>query len=82
MEINWAEKLEDLGSRGANTPEGDGWFSAKDFIENMGVGRNRGYRLLQEAIIDGKMEVFNGSEYNPVLGQKVRRIWYRFISKD
>ena len=78
-EIDWAKNLESISRTVARLPEGDGWFSAEEFIANSGMGRAKAYRVMKQMQTDGKMEYFHGSDYNPRLGHNCRRVWYRFV---
>tara|TARA_B100001057_G_scaffold440849_1_gene475031 strand:+ start:534 stop:782 length:249 start_codon:yes stop_codon:yes gene_type:complete len=82
MEIEWAKNLENIHKQVARLPDGDGWFTAEQFMQKTGTGRAKSYKIIKQMQLDGKMEHFQGSDYNPQLGHNCRRVWYRFINTD
>jgi len=79
LEMSWASKLENLHDDSANKPSGEGWFTVAAFKEETGYGFGKCYKLINQAITNGKMECYSGSEYSGSQKQLVRRNWYRFI---
>ena len=79
-EINWAKNLEDISAVKEKRPEGDGWFTVSEFIDNASIGSQRAYQLIRVGIADGKVEKFIGSVYSNEHQHRVKRVWYRFIS--
>jgi len=77
--LSW-KTLQELLDTPANLPKGKGWMKFKDFAQKAGLGTNRAYRIIQNGIKEGKIEVHKGSEWNPVHKQRTRSTWYRFIS--
>jgi len=82
LEMSWASKLENLHDDSANKPSGEGWFTVADFKEETGYGFGKCYKLINQAITNGKMECYSGSEYSGSQKQLVRRNWYRFIEPN
>jgi hypothetical protein len=76
--VNWAEKLTDIKNLQGISPEGDEWFTSGDFMQNIGVGESKGYRLIRKALADNKLEAFTGSRWNEQHKQCYRQVWYRF----
>ena len=82
MAIDWAKNLASISESKEKKPEGKGWFTVKEFMENSQVGSHRAYDLIRSGISDGKLEKFIGSEYSVEHKHRVKRVWYRFINKD
>jgi hypothetical protein len=80
--MNWAAKLENLHDDSANKPTGEGWFTVADFKEETGFGLGKCYKLINQSITKGKIEMHSGSEYSESQKQLVRRNWYRFIQPN
>ena len=78
MEVNW-KKLQCLLDTPDNLPDGKGWFKFKNFLESAKIGTNRAYRIINNGLKTGEIEMFKGSEWNPVHKQRTRSTWYRFI---
>lgn len=76
--INWAEKFTEMQALQGIDPEGEGWFTAKEFREKMGVGQSKGYRLMSKAMDENKLEAFTGSIWSDTHEQCFRQVWYRF----
>jgi hypothetical protein len=79
MAIDWAKKLEEAGSKKANLPEGDDWFTIQELRQNTGYSINSAYAYVKEQITSGEMEKFKGNTYSKEHNQLVRCVWYRFI---
>ena len=80
--MEWAKKIEELSATRERKPEGENWFTADKFKAEANIGNSRCYKLLKEAREAGKLEIYNGCEFNEELGQLVRRVWYRFIDPN
>jgi hypothetical protein len=76
--VNWAERFSDIMDLQGVYPKGDGWFTSREFMKNMGVAQSKGYRLIKKSLNEDKLEAFTGSEWSDVQHQCYRQVWYRF----
>ena len=77
--INWAKSPQDISQTNEKKPQGDGWFTVKEFMANADIGTHRAYELIRSGIENEQVEKFTGSEYSPTHRQRVKRAWYRFV---
>lgn len=75
--INWAKALESLAKPHEILPEGDGWFTVREFAKNTEVGLHRTYEIMNLGLKDGTVEKFHGSVWSEAHRQRVRKNWYR-----
>ena len=76
--VNWAEKFSDIKNLQGIYPEGEDWFTAREFMDNIGVAESKGYRLIRKALTESKLEAFTGSRWSDQHKQCFRQVWYRF----
>lgn len=79
MAINWAKKLQRVERVNENKPEGNDWFTSKEFREKTQYGVTRSHDVIKQLIDKGEIEVYRGSQYNKQQKQLTRKVWYRFI---
>ena len=77
--IDWAKNLEDISQTNEKKPQGEGWFTVKEFMVNADIGTHRAYDLIRAGMENKQVEKFIGSEYSPTHRHRVKRAWYRFI---
>ena len=78
-DLMWAEKLyTENNSQSENKPSGEGWRTMKEIIEMSEFGQNKTRSIVNNAVVKGKMEAYNGSQES-VLGRLVRQRWYRWV---
>lgn len=82
MAINWAKNIDRLNAKEGNEPKGEGWFSAKEFINNSNYGSCKCRDQLKKATENGDIEVYAGSSWNKSQNQLTRRTWYRFVNRN
>lgn len=73
---SWATLLQQETQKQVREPEGKGWLTAKQIIESVGCGRDKGYRMIKESLGAGNCEVFNGSQ-ETTDGRFSPQVWYR-----
>lgn len=81
MAIDWAKNIGRLNAKEGNEPEGDDWFTAKEFIENSNFGSGKSRAQLKRAVADGDIEVHRGSRWASEFDHLVRCTWYRFVNR-
>lgn len=81
MAIDWAKNISRLNAKEGSEPEGDNWFTAKEFIENSNFGSGKSRAQLKKAIADGDIEVHRGSRWASEFNHLVRCTWYRFVNR-
>lgn len=76
----WYKKLtESLGAKSkANKPKGEGWFTFEQYKADQKCGYYTARKRMKQAIIQGEIEIYKGSEYKES-GLLCRQIWYRKI---
>jgi hypothetical protein len=80
--LNWAEKLSEMKHLQGIYPEGDDWFTAREFMENLGCADSKGYRLIRKSLDAKKLEAFSGSRWSERHKQCFRQVWYRFTDPN
>ncbi len=73
---NWVKTLGAIQEERGISPTGDGWKKLEELREMMGCGTQKAYKIINEGVSLGQIEVFQGSEANSY-GRIVRRIWYK-----
>ena len=73
---NWVKTLGAIQEERGITPSGEGWKKFDELHEMLGCGMQKAYKIVNEGVKTGQIEVFQGSEAN-TYGRIVRRIWYK-----
>jgi hypothetical protein len=72
---NWVQELSSALAAKPREPKGDGWLTAEQFSENLGVSSGTGYKYLKRGLDSGCLEKFKGT-WKSAGGIRVQH-WYR-----
>jgi hypothetical protein len=72
---NWVEELSSALAAKPREPKGDGWLTAEQFSETLGVSSGTGYKYLKRGLDSGCLEKFKGT-WKSAGGIRVQH-WYR-----
>lgn len=73
-DLSWVDSLAELG-RKAKIPEGEGWLTIWDIIDESPYGITKTRALIRKCVDDGTWEIFDGNVLSGDL--LVRARWYR-----
>lgn len=72
----WAEIFRSALASQVRQPQGEGWLTAKEFIEKCPVGTSKALQVLRDGVRRGIIERFDGSQMSAT-GRGAKQSWYR-----